>query len=82
MFHNISDNECSHCRPDCETTIYSTKVTTSPLRKCEVQNMGISFLCNFFDPTLPEPKHWANHVLERAPPFAPEYIFEQVVGSK
>ncbi len=78
MFHNISDSECGHCRPDCESTIYTTSVTSSPLRQCSPTNMPSSFLCNYFNSDLPHPKRWANKVLAEAPHFAPDYIFKQV----
>ncbi len=81
MFHNISDTQCTHCKPDCETTIYSTKVTYADFGECSHQNLGSSFLCNLNNALLPDPKIWSGrvrHTYESRYGYLPEYIEEQV----
>ncbi len=81
MFHNITDKECEECLPDCDSTIYSTTVTTSSFRVCNHQNLGASFLCNLDNPDLPDPKIWANQVIQEYQSqygWLPDYISEQV----
>ena len=34
------------CHPDCSGTVYTTKVTSAPFRKCGTANMELSRLCS------------------------------------
>ena len=52
------------CYPDCESTVYSTKVTTAPFRNCDQSNMGLSRLCTIGRQSNgPVPQKWADDVL-------------------
>ncbi len=84
MFRWIPDDECNHCLPDCSETEYNTEVSVSPFRRCDYKNLGVSKLCNFDDPTLPEPRIWGYTVLDEYEhrDGIPRYIENQVVNSK
>ncbi len=43
---SVSTLNCPHCLPDCNATIYKTRVTSVPLRKCHLVNFGNSQICN------------------------------------
>ena len=42
----MSTADCSHCLPDCNTTLYDASVSTAPIRHCDHTNLGSSGLCN------------------------------------
>jgi hypothetical protein len=42
----VPEENCDHCLPDCAYTDYDTAVTILPFRPCNIQNLGVSFLCN------------------------------------
>jgi len=63
-FNDVPDIEFSECLADCDTLIYDTIVTAIPFRRCDQRNLGVSPLCNFDDPFLPEPRIWAQQVLK------------------
>ena len=42
----MSTANCSHCLPDCNTTLYEASVSTAPIRYCDHTNLGASGLCN------------------------------------
>ena len=46
---NIPDKQCNHCLPDCSSTIFKTRISTAPLRKCSVLNLGNSSFCNMYN---------------------------------
>jgi hypothetical protein len=64
MFNDIPYNVCSHCLPDCRTTIYHPVFTALPFKQCDESNLGISRFCNLDDESLPEPKIWGQQVLD------------------
>lgn len=82
MFHDIPDNQCKHCLPDCSGTQYHTRVTTTPFRRCDTKNLGVSFLCNLNDWSLPEPRIWGQQVLDefegtnngQIPPYIKDFV--------
>ncbi len=43
---SVSTMNCQHCLSDCYATIYKTRVTSVPLRKCHLVNFGNSHLCD------------------------------------
>ena len=63
-FNNVPDDKCSYCLPDCDTVIYSPTITAIPFRRCDFRNLGVSSLCNLEDPFLPEPRIWAQELLQ------------------
>ena len=82
-FNNVELSEemgANLCFPDCASTVYSTKVTTAPFRKCDAANMGLSRLCKIGHGTSgPVPQKWADAVLEAYKNSAegvPDYISE------
>ena len=56
------EHNCSHCLPDCETTIYSSSVYAAKFRRCDSRNLGLSSLCNLEGQT--PPAIWSNDVVE------------------
>ena len=61
IFHPI---ELPPSYPDCASTVYSTRVTTAPFRKCDPANMGLSRLCKLSSRGGPVPQKWGDAVLE------------------
>jgi len=56
----VPKDECKHCLPDCETTIYQSTMTYTQLRKCDRTNLGgSSILCSLVDEPL-NPAPWTN----------------------
>jgi len=43
--NTIKGGDCPRCLPECNNTIYDTSIVTLPLRKCDLVNMEMSFLC-------------------------------------
>ena len=81
MFQDMPDGVCDDCLPDCTETQFATHVTSVPFRRCDYKNLGVSYLCDFKDPFLPEPRIWGRQVLEEynhlgAKP--PDYVTNQV----
>ena len=60
-FNNLPDNECSHCLPDCTSTVFATRVSTAPFRKCDHTNLGISTMCDFNNNDM-NPAIWRQEV--------------------
>jgi hypothetical protein len=53
------------CLPDCSGTLYSTKVTTAPFRKCDGASMGLTALCTVGSEKMRGvPTSWAKGVLK------------------
>ena len=42
---DVPEYECKHCLPDCQTTIYHTRISAVPLRQCLLQNAGLGLFC-------------------------------------
>ena len=83
MFQDMPDGKCDHCLPDCTETQFSTSVTSVPFRRCDYKNLGVSYLCDFKNPYLPEPRIWGRQVLveyDESPGDVPDYIRNQVIN--
>ena len=52
---------CSHCLPDCESTIYTSSVSATPLRRCDTKNIGMTPLCSF-EEDMALPTIWSHQV--------------------
>ena len=52
-------NLCTHCLPDCTTTVYDTSISYAELRKCDHTNIGTSLLCDLVNPPV-NPPPWLN----------------------
>ena len=81
MFRDMPDGKCEYCLPDCTETQFTTFVTSVPFRRCDYKNLGVSYLCDFKDPLLPEPRIWGRQVLveyNKRAGEVPEYITNQV----
>ena len=61
--NSIPFGTCSHCLPDCSTTLYTASVTAAPFRRCDYKNLGISVLCDFEEAL--EPPIWGQQVLDQ-----------------
>ena len=73
------------CLPDCASTVYSTKVTTAPFRKCDEANMGLSRLCTIGKQSSgggPVPQKWAENVLGSYGDPPPSYISDTVKSAQ
>jgi hypothetical protein len=52
LMSNVPDQECQHCIPDCQTTIFKTRVTAVPFRNCSLLNAGGNdAFCHMYNPT-------------------------------
>ena len=58
---SVPDNQCSHCLPDCETTMYRTRLSAAPFRSCDRTNLGISNLCDLNNTEM-NPPMWTKLV--------------------
>ena len=67
IMSKIPVNNCSHCLPDCNTTMYKASAITAPFRICD-KNLGVGFLCTFAEQIHGkrlEPSMWADNVLKQ-----------------
>ena len=62
MITNIPDDQCPQCKPDCQTTLYERSVTSVPFRRCDSNNLGVSFFCNLNSKDGPKPNKFAQQV--------------------
>jgi hypothetical protein len=46
---DIPDKICNGCLPDCSSTIFKTRISTTPFRKCSLINMHNSSFCNMYN---------------------------------
>ena len=74
LAYSTPDSQCRHCLPSCSTTIYNPTLTLLPFRRCDDTNVGVSDLCNLNDPTIPDPKIWAQQVIDGHGSNPPEFI--------
>jgi len=83
MADQIPGDQCTYCLPDCQTTIFKHSVTSLPFKECDESNIGISFLCNLEDQDSPQPRIWAEAVIDEFSNMnsKPSYI-SRLVSSK
>ena len=62
---------CGHCLPDCVSTVYSSSVSATPLRRCDTKNIGLTYLCKF-DGDVPLPAIWSDQVISEYKKSYPE----------
>jgi hypothetical protein len=43
---NVLINQCNHCLPDCDSTIFKARISSAPLQKCQLNSLGSSKFCN------------------------------------
>jgi len=55
---------CIHCLSDCQRTVYYSKVSTQPFRKCDEKNLGMSPFCDVGNDDLPKPQIFGDQVLQ------------------
>ena len=68
IMSKIPVNNCSHCLPDCNATMYKASTTAAPIRRCDYKNLGVNFLCTFDEQIQGkrlEPSMWADNVLKQ-----------------
>ena len=49
--------ECTHCLPDCNTTVYDTSISYAKLQECDHTNTGANRLCDMINSNL-NPAPW------------------------
>jgi hypothetical protein len=59
MQKQIPKDTCSHCLPDCSTTIYDSWISYAELGKCDNTNIGTHKLCDLEDGSM-NPAPWIN----------------------
>lgn len=55
-------DDCSHCKPDCETTEFDFRLSSAPIRKCDRRSMQETELCSF-DLSRLSPQSWADKAI-------------------
>ena len=63
MMSDVPDRQCKHCLPDCSSTILKTRISTAPLRKCSLANLGNSSFCSWYNHMSIVPNMLDNQVL-------------------
>ena len=83
---NISDSQCTKCRPDCENVEIRASASAAPFRRCDYKNVDMTPLCMLeTDKTkIPYPPKWGQSVLEeyKATGEIPEYVMSTVITNK
>ena len=46
IMSNVPINECLHCLSDCNSTIFKTRISTAPIRKCNLNSFKSNYFCN------------------------------------
>ncbi len=64
LMWNVPSSACGHCLPDCSSFIYKTSVTSVPLKKCDLTNLGSTHLCDINAKNLPSPRLFSDLVLK------------------
>ena len=75
-------SRCSHCLPDCSSTMYDSSVTTAPFRRCDYKNLGVSPLCSLNSDI--QPQIWSENLFKEyasADTELPEYV-TNLVGDR
>ena len=49
---NVPVNTCNYCLADCVSTILKNRISTAPLRKCQLNSLGSNSFCNKNDKLL------------------------------
>ena len=57
---SVPDSFCKHCLPDCTTTQYKTKISSSSFRRCDIRNLALDGLCDF--ESILNPPVWGSEV--------------------
>jgi hypothetical protein len=52
IMSNVPANYCISCLPDCVSTILKTRISTAPLRKCQLSSLKSNYFCNNADEAL------------------------------
>ena len=42
---NVPKDKCNRCLPDCESTILKGRISSAPLRKCQMNSLGRNLFC-------------------------------------
>ena len=75
------EEECPNCLPSCSMTHYHQSISSSPFRRCDDLNLGVSKLCNLNDKQLSDPKIWATQIKNEYGENPPNYI-DEIVDSQ
>ena len=49
IMSDVPNQQCKHCLPDCSSTIFKTRISTAPLRKCSLVNLGNTSFCSWYN---------------------------------
>ena len=72
---NITESECSHCHPDCESTHYDSTISAAPFLNCDYYNLGVSDLCKVDLKRHLDPPLWGEDTISQYPPHQkPSYV--------
>ena len=61
FMNQVPDGYCQ-CLPDCSITIYEPSITSTPIKRCDVNNFPISKLCNPNNKELPQPTLYGSQI--------------------
>ena len=76
----IGDAECKKCRPDCEGSEISARISASSFRRCDLKNIDMSPLCTIGTKSNTHPPKWGQQVIDeyKAKGKIPDYIKNSV----
>ena len=76
----IGDAECKKCRPDCEGSEISARISASSFRRCDLKNIDMSPLCTIGTKSNTHPPKWGQQVIDeyKAKGKIPDYIKSSV----
>ena len=62
---NTPDENCEHCLPDCEITLYETAVSSAPFESCDHTNLEASSMCSLTSGDEFNPPIWISDTMEQ-----------------
>ena len=62
---NTPDENCEHCLPDCEITVYETSVSSAPFESCDHTNLETSSMCSLTSGDEFNPPIWMSDTKEQ-----------------
>ena len=62
---NTPDENCEHCLPDCEITVYEIAVSSAPFESCDHTNLETSSMCSLTSGYEFNPPIWMSDTKEQ-----------------
>ena len=62
---NTPEENCYHCLPDCEITVYETSVSSAPFESCDHTNLESSSMCSLTSGNEFNPPIWMSDTKEQ-----------------